>query len=167
MFGENRRLLSIEEVFPTDLDGDGDLPDAQDFSDPMDVQEQYRRAMLLDGCDGFGSPAELASALLRTTGRECLEAEAHQTVRWGQVDILDEDSCPSSPSASSLTMQVWPTPAPPQPDSAHEAPAFSPMRLARLPSLEMDMDVSDVSDDEEATGGLGMTPQEQQAIPMR
>jgi len=163
LIGENHQLLSIEEMFPATME-DGDLPECQDFSDPRDVQEQYRGAMLLDGCDGFGSPAELASALLRSTGRDCLEAEAAQTTRWGQVvDVIDEGLFPSSPSDSSPAIQAWPGPLSPESEGrAPRSPRFSPLRLARLPSVEMD-----VSDDEEAASRCGMTLQDLRGMPLR
>lgn len=147
LFAENNQLLGIEELFPSAMQGDADLPDVQGLAEPSDEQERFRRAMLLDGCDGCGSPAEFASALLRSTGRDCLEAQVHQAWRWGQVDLPDDDCSLSPASTGTPGMQVWPTLLTPQTDRDHHSPVFSPLRAPSLPSVQMD-----VSDDEGVAG---------------
>mmetsp|Transcript_39696 Transcript_39696/g.92136 ORF Transcript_39696/g.92136 Transcript_39696/m.92136 type:complete len:204 (-) Transcript_39696:33-644(-) len=78
LFSDNR-LLSIEELAPSTMDGDF--------------------GALLESCDGFGSAADLASALLRSTGQECLEAHAHQVRRWSHAVDLPDDDFLHSPAA--------------------------------------------------------------------
>lgn len=144
-FGENRRtLLGIEELWPSSMEGD--LPEVQDFSDPVDAQEQYARAMSLDGCDQFGTPADLAGALLRSTRRVCLQAHADQALRWGHVELSNERRGESpSPEPG---MRVWPTLLTPRQDrTGIQSPSFSPLPLPPLTSIQMD-----VSGDEMESG---------------
>mmetsp|Transcript_39693 Transcript_39693/g.92128 ORF Transcript_39693/g.92128 Transcript_39693/m.92128 type:complete len:238 (-) Transcript_39693:53-766(-) len=123
LFSDNR-LLSIEELAPSTMDGDF--------------------GALLESCDGFGSAADLASALLRSTGQECLEAHAHQVRRWSHAVDLPDDDFLHSPAADE-SMEVWPSLLTPQHE--REAADFPLSPLPLLPPLAMD-----VSDDE---GDLG------------
>jgi hypothetical protein len=113
-----------------------DLPEVQDFSNPMELEEQYQRAMSYDGaCEGFETPAALADAILKGTERDCLEAEAERAVRWGHVN-LDHHNASTPPHASA---PVWPTMLTPQSDSEMESPRFPPLVATEFSSTFMDL----------------------------
>jgi len=120
------------------------LPEVQDFSNPMELEEQYRRAMSFDGaCEGFDTPAALADALLKGTARDCLEAEAERALRWGHLN-LDHHNASTPPHADA---PIWPTMLTPQSDSEMGSPRFAPLVATEFSSTFMDLINDDVMEE--------------------
>jgi len=121
-----------------------DLPEVQEFSNPMELEEQYQRAMSFVGaCEGFETPAALADALLKGSARDCLEADTERAIRWGHVN-LDHHHASTPPHAAA---PVWPTMLTPQSESEMESPRFPPLVATEFSSTFMDLINADVMEE--------------------
>lgn len=116
VLGGGRGIFAIDEVDAKAMEAD--LPGIDSFADPVDVQDQYWRALGMDGPDGFDSPQALASSLAQATARVCHEANSRDACRWGHSDPSISALDDMSPGDMSPGMPVaWPA-APASPPQA-------------------------------------------------
>lgn len=110
------------------------LPGIENFAVPMESQDQYWREMSKDGPDGFGSPRELVSALRNNTNQHCLEAQAHDALHWGSVE-LPNDLSMSSPGDTTFDLGGWVSMTPQQ-EKNFDNLGLSPLEIPALPLFD-------------------------------
>lgn len=146
--GPGDGICDIEEVMPSEP------PDIQSFADPVSVQDQYWRALAMDGPpDGHGRPEDLADALSASV----FEASRQEALHWNEQAFLSPRSVGSS--MRPLSWSAMPSPPPASIGAmlgfgacpGHDREPSSPLSP---PSMNMDVD-SDIDSDEEQSGGAG------------